>query len=108
MILFSQGLVRLETYQVLIFTVVAHSCGNTASCKASIDGVWLDVHLQHEVVANLSAGDVVAVGVADPHTARWRRSRVGDRARRGQHRHVEADGDVLRAGVVDTADSVGL
>ena len=99
---------QFETYQVLVFTIIAHGGSNTASCKASINGIWLYVHLQHQIVANFSAGDVVAIGVADAHATRRRWSRVGNCAGCGQHGDVEADRDVLRSSVVHTSDSVSL
>merc|ERR1719341_129727 len=73
------------SHQVLVFTIIAHGGSNTASCKASINGIWLYVHLQHQIVANFSAGDVVAIGVADAHATRRRWSRVGNCAGCRQH-----------------------
>ena len=40
--------------------------------------------------------------------SRWAGARCCDGAGRGQHGHVEADVDVLDAGLVDAADAVGL
>ena len=81
---------------------------HTAPGKATVDGVWLDVNLQHQVVTNLSTGDVVSVGVADSHAARGRGTGVGDGPGCCQHGHIEAYVDGLNACVVDTADSVSL
>lgn len=44
----------------------------------------------------------------DLHQARWRRSGVRYRAGRGQHRNVEAQCDVLFAGVVHAPYVIGL
>jgi hypothetical protein len=65
-------------------------------------------YLKHEAVPDLGPTDVLAVGVADAHGAGGRRTRVGDRPRRRQHRHVEAVLDGLHARLVDAADAVGL
>jgi hypothetical protein len=65
-------------------------------------------YLEHEAVPDLGPTDVLAVGVADAHGAGGGRTRVGDRPRRRQHRHVEAVLDGLHARLVDAADAVGL
>ncbi len=65
-------------------------------------------YLEHEAVPDLCPTDVLAVGVADAHGAGGGRTRVGDRPRRCQHRHVEAVLDGLHASLVDAADAIGL
>ena len=103
-----RGTAVVVRHEVLVLTVVVHRVGHAVPGEAAVDGVRLDVHLEHELVADLGAVDVLAVGVADPHGAGGGRAGVGDGAGRRQGVDVEADLYVCFSGVVDTSDPVGL
>ena len=99
----------LISHQVgVTLIIIIHGVSYTAPGKPSIYCIRLYINLEHEVVSNLSSGDVLSIRIADSHGTCWRRTSVGDGASCGQHGHVEANIDLLNARVVDTSDSVGL
>lgn len=69
---------------------------------------WLDVHLQSQIIANFGGVNLLSLVGDDAHLADWWWSSIGNGSRRGQHGHVEAQGDVLLARLVDTLDVIGL
>lgn len=91
---------------VLRLFLIVHSLGNAATCKATIDLMWLNCDFEEQVVSDLSTADLLAVHSADLHLTSWWRTRVGDRARCGNHADIESQGHSLFTGVVDTLDVV--
>ena len=81
---------------------------DTTPGKPSVYGIRLYIYLEHQVVSNLSSGDVLSIGITNSHGAGGRWPGVGNSSRSGQHGHIEPNVNLLDASVVDTSYSVGL
>lgn len=64
--------------------------------------------MQSQIIANFGGVNLLSLVGDDAHLADWWWSSIGNGSRRGQHGHVEAQGDVLLARLVDTLDVIGL
>lgn len=94
------------SHLILCLFLVVHSLSNAATCKATIDLMWLHCDLEQQVISDFGTADFLAVHGTDLHlTSRWR-ARVGDCARCSNHADVESQGHSLFASVVDALDVV--
>lgn len=91
---------------ILRLFFIVHGLGNAATCKATIDFMWLNCDLEQQVISNLSTAYFFAIHSADLHLARGRWASVGNCARRGYHADIESQRHSLLASVVDTLDVV--
>lgn len=88
------------------YVVVGHCV--TVAGESAVDSDRLNFDFEHEGVTDDGAAHFVTIGQADLHCADRRRASVGDGAGRGEHGHVEADGDRLFGNVVHAAHLVRL
>ena len=99
-------LVRHRVHGLLV--VVVDGSRDAVSGESAVNFSGRNLNLEHELVSDLGLGDVLPVGIGYAHGTGGRRASVGDGARGGEGRNVEAEVDVLLAGVVHAFDAVGL